>query len=233
MPETIRAAAVQMEAEVGNVDANLEMADALVRAAAAEGATWIVLPEFFASGVANRPELRDAAPAADGAPTALLRELARELGVHLSGSTLVRDADDHVRNAFLLAGPDGALLGRHDKDLPTMWENALYVGGVDHNPSDTPPGAALRARIGDRGRAAVWGYVLLSPDFERLPASNLHVKLDEVAYIDVLSRGLKVMDSTAITLCMDNDLPIVVFDLMGDRLIARILHGETIGTLVS
>ena len=58
-------------------------------------------------------------------------------------------------------------------------------------------------------------------------------KLDEVAYIDVLNRGLKVMDSTAITLCMDNDLPIVVFDLMGDRLIARILHGETIGTLVS
>jgi predicted amidohydrolase len=131
MPDTIRAAAVQMEAEVGNVDANLEMADALVRAAAAEGATWIVLPEFFASGVANRPELRDDAPATDGAPTALLRDLARELGVHLSGSTLVRDADDHVRNAFLLAGPDGALLGRHDKDLPTMWENALYVGGGD------------------------------------------------------------------------------------------------------
>ena len=41
-------------------------------------------------------------------------------------------------------------------------------------------------------------------------------KLDEVTYLDVLNRGLKVMDSTAITLCMDNDLPIVVFDLMGE-----------------
>jgi predicted amidohydrolase len=36
-----------------------------------------------------------------------------------------------VRNAFLLAGPDGELRGRHDKDLPTMWENVLYVGGGD------------------------------------------------------------------------------------------------------
>jgi len=54
-----------------------------------------------------------------------------------------------------------------------------------------------------------------------------------VSYIDVLNRGLKVMDSTAITLCMDNDLPIVVFDLMGDDLIKRIISGETVGTLVS
>ncbi|WP_375341745.1 carbon-nitrogen hydrolase family protein [Patulibacter defluvii] len=128
---TIRAAAIQMEAEVGNVDANLEMAAALVDEAAAAGASWIVLPEFFSTGVANRPELRDAAPLADGAPTALLRERAARHGVHLGGSTLVRDRDGHVRNAFLLAGPDGELRGRHDKDLPTMWENALYVGGGD------------------------------------------------------------------------------------------------------
>ena len=40
-------------------------------------------------------------------------------------------------------------------------------------------------------------------------------KLDEVSYLDVLNRGLKAMDSTAITLCMDNKLPIVVFDLLG------------------
>lgn len=132
MPTTLRVAAVQMEAAVGDVDSNLEMAEELVRSAAAEGATWVVLPEFFSTGVANRPELRDgAADADDGAPTVLLRELAGELGIHLGGSTLVRDDDGHVRNAFLLAGPEGELLGRHDKDLPTMWENALYVGGSD------------------------------------------------------------------------------------------------------
>lgn len=143
---TIRAAALQMEAEVGNVDANLAMAEALAGDAAAQGASWIVLPEFFSTGVANRPELRDAAPSHDGAPTRLLRDLATRHGAHVGGSTLVRDADGHVRNAFLLYGPDGTLVGRHDKDLPTMWESALYVGGGDpgrFDASGTAVGVAL------------------------------------------------------------------------------------------
>jgi uridylate kinase len=57
-------------------------------------------------------------------------------------------------------------------------------------------------------------------------------KLDEVTYLDVLNQGLRAMDSTAITLCMDNDLPIVMFDLMGEGNIRAILEGEPIGTLV-
>jgi uridylate kinase len=58
-------------------------------------------------------------------------------------------------------------------------------------------------------------------------------KFAEVTYIEVLNRGLKVMDSTAITFCMDNKLPIVVFDLMTPGNIRRTLEGEAIGTLVS
>ena len=57
-------------------------------------------------------------------------------------------------------------------------------------------------------------------------------KLDEVSYIDVLNRGLRAMDSTAITLCMDNALPIVVFDLLTKGNVRSILQGEPIGTLV-
>ncbi len=57
-------------------------------------------------------------------------------------------------------------------------------------------------------------------------------KLDEVTYIDVLNRGLRAMDSTAITLCMDNALPIVVFDLLGKGNVRSILEGKAIGTLV-
>jgi predicted amidohydrolase len=127
----MKAAALQIEAEVGNLDANLELCERYSNRAAAAGADWIVLPEFFSSGVAYRPELAQNAPPADGAPTQLLRDLARRHGAHVGGSTLVRDRDGHVRNAFFLAGPDGELLGRHDKDIPTMWENALYVGGGD------------------------------------------------------------------------------------------------------
>jgi uridylate kinase len=58
------------------------------------------------------------------------------------------------------------------------------------------------------------------------------VKLDEVTYLDVLNQGLKAMDSTAITLCMDNSLPIVMFDLLGRGNIRTIVEGGTIGTLV-
>jgi uridylate kinase len=52
-------------------------------------------------------------------------------------------------------------------------------------------------------------------------------------YGDVLHRELRVMDATAVSLCMDNNLPIVVFDLMGEGNVVRAIRGERIGTLVS
>jgi uridylate kinase len=58
-------------------------------------------------------------------------------------------------------------------------------------------------------------------------------KFDELTYTEVLMRGLKVMDATAISLCMDNDLPIVVFDLLTDGNIRRAVRGEKIGTVVT
>jgi uridylate kinase len=59
------------------------------------------------------------------------------------------------------------------------------------------------------------------------------VKLSEITHFEVLNRRLEVMDSTAITFCMDNRLPIIVFDVMEPGNIARALVGEPIGTLVS
>ncbi|MBK5289488.1 MAG: UMP kinase [Acidimicrobiia bacterium] len=59
------------------------------------------------------------------------------------------------------------------------------------------------------------------------------VKLTEVTHFEVMNRGLKVMDSTAITFCMDNELPIIVFDVSTPGNIRRALTGEPIGTLVS
>ena len=59
------------------------------------------------------------------------------------------------------------------------------------------------------------------------------VKLPEVSHFEVLNRRLAVMDSTAITFCMDNSLPIIVFDVMEPGNIRRALVGEPIGTLVS
>ena len=58
------------------------------------------------------------------------------------------------------------------------------------------------------------------------------VKFDKISYIEVLNRGLQVMDSTAISMCMDNKLPIITFDLSVPGNILRAVQGETIGTLV-
>jgi uridylate kinase len=58
------------------------------------------------------------------------------------------------------------------------------------------------------------------------------VKLPELTYIDVLKKGLQVMDATAISLCMDNKLPIIVFDLTVAGNIKKVISGEAIGTIV-
>jgi uridylate kinase len=58
-------------------------------------------------------------------------------------------------------------------------------------------------------------------------------KFDTVTYDEVLRRGLKVADATAFSLCMDNKMPIIVFNLLEDGNIARAVRGERIGTLVS
>jgi uridylate kinase len=58
-------------------------------------------------------------------------------------------------------------------------------------------------------------------------------RFTRISYADVLARNLKVADATAFTLCMDNSLPIIVFDLLVEGNIARAVNGETIGTLVS
>jgi len=58
------------------------------------------------------------------------------------------------------------------------------------------------------------------------------VKLPELTYIDVLKKGLQVMDATAISLCMDNKLPIIVFDLTVEGNIKKVISGEAIGTIV-
>lgn len=123
--------AVQLEVELGDIDHNLAECERLARAAAAEGAQLVALPEFFPTGVAFLPELSEKALPPDGAATGMMTRVAIETGTWVGGSFLCRDPDGEVRNAWLLAGPDGEVHGRHDKDRPTMWENAFYVGGDD------------------------------------------------------------------------------------------------------
>jgi uridylate kinase len=64
----------------------------------------------------------------------------------------------------------------------------------------------------------------LDPNAEFLP---------EISHREAIERGLRVMDSTALSLCMDNDLPIYVFNMADERNVDRIIRGERVGTLVS
>lgn len=137
MTEDLRVAAVQLEPVVGDVEANLDRAERLARRAADAGAEVIVLPEFFTTGMAFLAQVGGGALPADGAATEMLARVASAKRVMVGGSFLCRGPDGDVRNAFLLAGPDG-LIGRHDKDLPTMWENYFYAGGDDPGVIEAP-----------------------------------------------------------------------------------------------
>lgn len=69
--------------------------------------------------------------------------------------------------------------------------------------------------------------------YDKDPAKHADAKkFEKISYIDVLNRGLQVMDSTAISMCMDNKLPIITFDLTQPGNILKAVLGENIGTLV-
>ena len=70
---------------------------------------------------------------------------------------------------------------------------------------------------------------IYSADPRRDPTAT---KIDQLTYMDALNRGLAVMDSTALTFCMDNDIPIIVFNALEPGTVERIVMGERVGTLV-
>ena len=66
------------------------------------------------------------------------------------------------------------------------------------------------------------------------PKKNANAKrFSQITYLDALQKQLKVMDSTAFSLCMDNQMPIIVFDLFRPHNLKRVVLGEKVGTLVT
>jgi uridylate kinase len=109
----------------------------------------------------------------------------------------------------------------------------IFAGGTGNPFFTTDTTAALRAVEIEAGALLKGTHSGTDGIYTDDPKLNPDAtRLDEVTYLDVLNQGLRAMDSTAITLCMDNDLPIVMFDLMGEGNIRGILEGRPIGTLV-
>ena len=96
----------------------------------------------------------------------------------------------------------------------------------------TDTAAALRAA--EIEAEAIFLAKKVDAVYDSDPAKNPDAKrFDSLTYIDVLNKGLGVMDSTATSLCMDNNIPILVFGIEDPQNIIRVLNGEKIGTIVS
>ena len=106
----------------------------------------------------------------------------------------------------------------------------IFAGGTGNPYFSTDTTAALRAL--EIGAEAIFKVTRVDGVFDSDPLVNPEAQMfKSLAYIEVLKRNLKVMDSTAISLCMDNRLPIVVFNMKGNNIV-RILSGEDVGTVV-
>jgi uridylate kinase len=107
----------------------------------------------------------------------------------------------------------------------------IFAGGTGNPYFTTDTTAALRAI--EIGAEVILKATKVDGVYSSDPAKNKNAKRYEtLRYIDVLKRGLKVMDATATSLCMDNELPIIVFSMKKAGNIKRVIMGEKIGTTI-
>ncbi len=107
----------------------------------------------------------------------------------------------------------------------------IFAGGTGNPYFSTDTAAALRAM--EIKAEIILKGTKVDGIYDSDPLKNPKAKMfSRVTYLDVLKKGLKVMDTTAISLCMDNRLPIIVYNLKAKGSLKRIVTGQKIGTLV-
>ena len=108
----------------------------------------------------------------------------------------------------------------------------IFAAGTGNPYFTTDTTAALRAN--EINAEVIMKATKVDGIYDKDPMKSKDAKkFDSLSYIEVLNRGLKVMDSTAISLCMDNDMDIVVFNMFESGNIQRVVEGEKVGTLVT
>jgi uridylate kinase len=108
----------------------------------------------------------------------------------------------------------------------------IFAGGTGNPYFSTDTAAALRAN--EIGAEAILKATKVDGIYDSDPKKNPKAKrFSQITYFDALQRQLKVMDSTAFSLCMDNKMPIIVFDFNKLHNLRRVVMGEKVGTLVS
>ena len=108
----------------------------------------------------------------------------------------------------------------------------IFGGGTGNPYFSTDTAAALRAN--EMGAEVILKATKVDGIYDSDPKKNPKAKrFTQITYLDALQRQLKVLDSTAFSLCMDNKMPIIVFDLFKPHNIQRVVMGEPVGTLVT
>jgi len=108
----------------------------------------------------------------------------------------------------------------------------IFAAGTGNPYFSTDTAAALRAI--EIGAEVILKGTKVDGVYDADPMTHKSaVKFESLSYLEVLQRGLKVMDATAISLCKDNNLPIIVFNLRDKGNVKRVVMGEEIGTLIS
>jgi uridylate kinase len=129
--------------------------------------------------------------------------------------------------------PVGELYNR-DKVLEAMKNKTVCIlsGGTGNPFFTTDTASALRAV--EIGADVLLKGTRVDGVYTSDPEKDAHaVKYDVISFEEVINKRLKVMDSTAFTMCRENNLPVIVFDMNETGNLNRIIDGETIGTLVS
>jgi uridylate kinase len=108
----------------------------------------------------------------------------------------------------------------------------IFGGGTGNPYFSTDTAAALRAN--EIGAEVILKATKVDGIYDSDPKKNPDAKrYTQLTYIEALQKQLKVMDSTAFSLCMDNRMPIIVFDLFKEHNLRRVVMGEKVGTLVT
>ena len=108
----------------------------------------------------------------------------------------------------------------------------IFGGGTGNPYFSTDTAAALRAN--EIGAEVILKATKVDGIYDRDPHKNPKARrFAQISYLEALKKQLKVMDSTAFSLCMDNQMPIIVFDLFKPHNLRRVVMGEKVGTLVT
>jgi len=137
--KTVRVAAIQMASENGNIEANLEKAEALVEQAADRGAQLVILPEFIPTGYIFTKAIWDSGEPKEGPTVQWMRKLSKKRGIYLGTSFLEAEGDDFY-NTFLITKPDGSETGRVRKQTPAAFEAYFTTGESNTHTIETELG---------------------------------------------------------------------------------------------